>query len=145
MTWSNGAQSSRIDRFYKKKDFPFEIEYIDNQTFCMSDHRMIVASVTTDKKITKKKTSHWKLNESILNVEKIHKKILTHCERIPQKIKLHNEQWYDFFIHDLVKMLQFESRRESAERNKIFDDHFSSLNDMDKKGLTTANYVKKKK
>ena len=76
MTWSNGIQASRIDRFYRKNDFPFEVQYSDNQTFCMSDHRMVVASVTAVKENTKRKNSHWKLNENILNDEKTHRKIL---------------------------------------------------------------------
>ena len=144
MTWTNGIQASRIDRFYKKVDFPFVVEYVDNKTFSMSDHRMIVASVTTDKKITKSKNSHWKLNESILNVERIHKKILGQCERIPLKIKTHSENWYDVFIREIVKMLKFESRRENVERNKNFNDHFSALSLMDKTSQTSENYVKEK-
>ncbi len=101
-----------------------EVQYSDNQNFCMSDHRMVVASVTAVKEKTKRKNSHWKLNENILNDEKTHKKILQACKSILFKIKHHNELWYDVFIQEIVSHFKRESRRVSFERNKKFQRAF---------------------
>lgn len=55
MTWTNGHQSSRLDRFYVGSGLEVNAYYSDNILFSMSDHRMVVAEVEVLKKQPREK------------------------------------------------------------------------------------------
>jgi len=131
MTWSNGIQSSRIDRIYTKSDFPMKIEYSDNLNTGVSDHRMVVASMSVECMSKKSKNSHWKLNESVLNNKRVDNKIKNQCGKIPELIKLYGALWYDIFNEKITKLLKFESRSLHKQSKKEINDLFERLLQLD--------------
>ena len=131
MTWSNGIQSSRLDRFYHNKEFDFTMSYSDNIYSSMSDHNMVVASIAYDEhqkhKSYPKKDSSWKLNESVLDDEKVNEDIINLCTKIPDLKLRYDKSWYEFFIKDIIKLLQRHSRRISAIKNDKINFLFEKL------------------
>lgn len=134
MTWTNGSQSSRIDRIYIKNDVCFDVKYTDNCLFTMSDHRMVVCELDLiNKNLKKKKQNSWKLNESVLEFEDVNNKIIEFCYQIPKLIKKHDIGWYDKFIGYVVNYLKIISREKAKESKKELNDLFNELNVLDKR------------
>lgn len=143
MTWSNGFQSSRIDRFYHKKDAEFSMTYEDNIYFPMSDHHFIHAniiySLNKPNKKSPKKDNNWKLNESILNDEMVEEGIVRICQKISDfKVKF-EDKWYEVFIYKVIKFLKRESRRlnnlKKDKINTLFDKMLFFKNKNDQENL----------
>ena len=110
MTWSNGIQSSRLDRFYYKKEVDYSISYYENIFVSMSDHNMVTANLifnenSSTKLNSPKKDNSWKLNESILNDPQVNDGIITLCNQIPE-FKKYDEKWYEKFISKIIKFLK---------------------------------------
>ena len=113
MTWTNGHQSSRIDRLYFQNFLNFEASYVENILFPMSDHRMIKAKVCIkDKRVFKiKKQCLWKLNESILDEDNIDDGIKDLVQEIPSLKARFHSKWYDHFISSVCLYLKNETKR----------------------------------
>ena len=122
MTWSNGIQSSRIDRFYIKKGINSHFVYSGNECFIMSDHRIIFVDLfihTANVKIKNfNNKNDWKLNEEVLSDTKVNKLIENECEDIRYFKKKHKNEWYEIFISSIIKMLKRESRVLSEKKKK---------------------------
>ena len=123
MTWSNGLQSSRIDRFYSNEKSLTSFNYFNNINFTMSDHRLIITKIeytesSKNKLYSFKKDRSWKLNENVLNDQLVNNKIIQICNDINNFKKKHNEEWYEVFIKKIIKLLQRESRRLSSLRKE---------------------------
>ena len=74
-TWSNGHQSSSIDRLYCDSSLPKMCSYENIYETSLSDHKLEWCKVKLNEKSEKKKKlSLWKLNESILEYEYVHEK-----------------------------------------------------------------------
>jgi hypothetical protein len=98
-TWSNGHQSSRIDRFYCDSSLSKMCSYENIYETSLSDHKLVVCKVQfNEKSEKKKKISLWKLNESILEYEYVHEKILAECKNIPTLIKIHKKNGMMFLL-----------------------------------------------
>jgi endonuclease/exonuclease/phosphatase family metal-dependent hydrolase len=133
MTWTNGSQSSRIDRIYMKKDLNVSIKYVNNQFFSMSDHRMIVAEIDLNEKIkTKRIDTSWKLNESLLDYQDVNDKIIEFCNQIPRLIRKHGMVWYDVFINFVISYLKIIGREKAKEKKEEINKLFEDLNNLDK-------------
>ena len=134
MTWSNGIQSSRLDRFYHEKDADLSISYSDNIYLSMSDHNMVIANLEYDEdhinKPYPKKDNGWKLNESVLDDEKVDEDIINLCSQIPALKLKYGRSWYESFIKDIIKLLKRHSRRLSDLKNDKIKFLFEKLSFM---------------
>ena len=138
MTWSNGIQSSRLDRFYYRKDVDYTISYSKFSYFPMSDHCMVIANLDLKEQFSNKtcfkKDNNWKLNETILDDESVDEGIILLCKRIPY-FKLKNSlNWYEYFISEVIKFLKQKSR----QINKLKTDKVNFL--FEKMDLFKANH-----
>ena len=142
MSWTNGIQSSRIDRLYTKSHMKENLFYIGNEYFSMSDHRLILAKYNFENQnhlpvLKKNNFNHkneWKLNENVLNEESVHKEIMKKCEEnyLYYLKKKHENEWYEVFIGSIIKMLKRESRILSDKRKERLKSLFYELKELDK-------------
>ena len=158
MTWSNGIQSSRIDRFYFCKDNDISLSYHNNIYMPMSDHQMLTAdlsysSLSTNKSYPKK-DNNWKLNESVLDDPLVNESIISICNQIPEIKLKHGFTWYEEFIQNIIKLLKRESRRINNLKNDRINFLFEklsvirSMNDkeiLDQVKSEISNYYKEKR
>ena len=136
MTWTNGHQSSRIDRIYFHNNLNLEAKYVENIFFPMSDHRMIKAKVLVrDKRVSKlKRDCLWKLNESILDEEYIESGVKDLVNEIPTLKVRFKCKWYDTFISSVCEFLKSETKRINnmkRERKATLFEKISMLDGMD--------------
>ena len=136
-TWSNGIQSSRIDHLFFERDDLYEIFFEKNFINSLSDHNLLVFSLFSRnrerRKCKYKKDSDWKLNETVLDDNKVDLYIRKKCRDIPKFVEKYSHQWYEYFISDIIKMLKSESRRLSTERKKYINNLFLELDGVSKK------------
>ena len=145
MTWTNGSQSSRIDRIYIKKDIDISIKYTDNCLFSMSDHRMITCELSFENTSPKNKPHNsWKLNESILEYDDVNEKIIDFCNQIPKFIRKFNIGWYDKFINFVANYLKIVSREKFKERKQEINNMFDELNILDKSDSENDEIISRK-
>ena len=131
-TWSKGNFKSRIDRFYCENPFKNMCKYIDICETSMSDHKMIICEMTiSDKAMKKNKNILWKLNEKILENEKVDDGIKDICKSIPDMIKRNKYKWYDIFIQKICNFLKHESRIINMKQKKEINNLFQELKEID--------------
>lgn len=148
MTWTNGSQSSRIDRIYMKNNMNVKMKYVNNLFFNMSDHRMIVSEIDLNEKIKKKRIdTSWKLNENLLDYQDVNDKIIDFCNQIPGLIRKHGILWYDVFINYIINFLKIIGREKAKENkeeiNKLFEklDHLDKSDDLTQEHLNNKNII----
>ncbi|CAF1017144.1 unnamed protein product, partial [Brachionus calyciflorus] len=78
-----------------------------------------------------KKSNEWKLNELILEEERVDSEIKKKCSFIPMLIRKHGNEWYEFFINDVIKFLKSEARRLNSVRKLYINNLFDILNVID--------------
>jgi len=91
----------------------------------ISDHKIVISelSILDPFKSRKfKKNSDWKLNEQILENKKVNNYIIRRCSEIPFMISLFQNDWYEYFIKDIIAYLKKQSRVMNNEK-KIYK-HF---------------------
>ena len=131
-TWSKGNLKSRIDRFYCETPFKNTCKYIDMCETSMSDHKMIICEITTNVRIEKKsKNILWKLNEKIMENEKVDEGIKSICKTIPEMIKRNKNKWYDAFIQKICNFLKHESRIINTKKKEEINSLFQELKEID--------------
>ena len=144
MSWTNGFQSSRIDRIYNKNDVSISIKYMQSYLFSMSDHRMLVSELDFDKISNIKRIKNsWKLNESVFEYEDVNNKIIDFCNQIPKLIKKYDIGWYDKFINFIINYLKIACREKAKERKKDINQLFVELNELDKSDHQDDNIKRK--
>ena len=136
MTWSNGVQASRIDRFYLNENINANFYYVKNINFTMSDHTLIISRLEYTEfgsfNINKlKKDTNWKLNENVLNDEFVNNKIIKICNEINDIKSKHNNEWYEIFISKIIKLLKRKSRKQSLIRKEKINFLFEKLSILD--------------
>ena len=142
MTWTNGHQSSRIDRMYASEDLGLLVKYEKVIEFGMSDHRMVISKLILNKERSIKKNFSWKLNESILEDIQVDTGIRNFCAQIPALIRKYNSRWYDIFNNYVVNFLKIQSRRIAKERKQQENELFKRLSELNQ--LETNNYLEEK-
>ena len=145
MTWSNGSQSSRLDRFYVKNKLNSCMKYSENIKNPMSDHNFIISEFTykNEKKIKSKRNKNWKLNESILEENKVHLKIIDICNNIAKIKEKENGLWYENFIEKIIKLLKKESRKISKEKTEKINFLFEKFDIFNRNSENGCNELKK--
>ncbi len=126
MTWTNGRQTSRIDRMLIKNDFVFETKYCDNIDFIMSDHRMVIAELSNKKCRATKRRTTWKLNENVLESKRMCDRIKSLCESI-NDLQIN---WYDNF-NKVINILKQESRILNKINNEVKNSLFKRVSELD--------------
>ena len=113
MTWTNGTQSSRIDRLYIHESLGIVAHYVENLFFPMSDHRMIRAELRIDSENRKKEKTDrlWKLNDSILELESVENGVKKIVKEIPSLKAKYKNKWYDCFVKSVCEFLKYEQKR----------------------------------
>lgn len=145
MTWTNGSQSSRIDRIYIKNDIDISVKYTDNCLFSMSDHRMVTCELNFENTSqTNKFNNTWKLNESILEYQDVNEKVIDFCNQIPKFIKKFDVGWYDKFINFIANYLKIVSREKFKERKIEINNLFDELDTLDKLEIVNDETINKK-
>jgi exonuclease III len=125
MTWTNGSQSSKIDRFYIDRTLEVDFKYEKINNFILSDHRAIHAICKIKNDVIKKnKNNRWKLNEKILDDEETDNGLKIIFDSIENLKKYHGNIWYDKFIEKIRIFLQIRSRivnkKEKLKENDIY-------------------------
>ena len=140
MTWTNGVHSSRIDRFYSKHTVFESLEYHDNIYSYISDHSLIVCKLKFKHNIHVQTnytySKDWKLNETVLENDRVHDAIIKLCNNIKNIEVL---DWYEIFIEKIIKLLKRESRIISKEKKEKINSLFIDLSKANKLSRTEEN------
>ncbi|CAF1034380.1 unnamed protein product [Brachionus calyciflorus] len=147
-TWSNGSQFSRIDRFYFKSKDDLKQEYIESISTSLSDHKMIISDLSFENrkkpKSRFKRSNDWKSNELVLENEIVDYEIKKRCSFILMLIQQHGNEWYEFFINDVIRFLKSESRRVNSLRKIYIYNLFDIKNVIDKNNESLRSEIKAK-
>ena len=135
MTWSNGTQASRIDRFYIKNIISDDMQYHSNVYCQYSDHKLVISELNFGnlhkiKKHTNSYNDTWKLNESVLDDEYVNQQIIEICKNISSLKVISQDGWYELFIGKITKLLKRESRRISKQKKERINFLFEKLNTL---------------
>jgi exonuclease III len=133
-TWTNGHQSSRIDRIYCQDNLSKMFKYVNILETTVSDHKFVLCEIDTKTGTTKKNnTNLWKLNESVLESERVHDGIIKICNSIPDLINENERRniWYDKFIFKITNFLKHESRIINKEKKQKINELFEKLRTLD--------------
>ena len=131
-TWSKGNLKSRIDRLYCEIPNKNICEYAEICETSMSDHKMVICNLKINEKTQKiNRNILWKLNESVLENEKVDEGIKKICKTIPDLIRRNNYKWYDIFIHKICNLLKHESRIINSLKKEEINGLFQELKEIE--------------
>ncbi len=132
-TWTNGYQSSRIDRFYTQKYLVKNCKYIEILQTSVSDHKLVFCETALNNCVNKRaKLNIWKLNECLLDHVYVQNRVIELCKEIPYY--LNNSKcvhWYDKFITKITNYVKHESRILNKKKKEIVNSFFKQLKDLD--------------
>ena len=113
----------------------------------LSDHNAIMVELSFVKNVfvknKYKKANEWKLNEIVLEDKDVNEFILEKCKKINYLKEKYENNWYEYFINDIIKMLQKKSRILNEKRNEKINNLFTELNNLNGCSNKNANNNKK--
>jgi hypothetical protein len=107
-------------------------KYIDICETSMRDHKMIICEMkTSDKPLKRNKNILWKLNEKILENEKVDDGIKNICKLIPDMIKRNKNKWFDIFIQKICNFFKHKCRIINMKQKEEISSLFQELKETD--------------